>query len=90
MSPRPFESVPNEFEAALAEARRGRFTAALDLVAQALSVSRDRERGGNSGAQALSDAALLALVLGTGCGGANALDIARQLLQHFGRSLRRL
>jgi DNA repair protein RadC len=51
---------------------------------------RPRERLLERGAQALSDAELLALVLGTGCGGANALDISRALLQHFSGSLRRL
>jgi DNA repair protein RadC len=51
---------------------------------------RPRERLLERGAQALSDAELLALLLGTGCGGANALDIARGLLLHFGGSLRRL
>ena len=50
---------------------------------------RPRERLLTLGAQALSDAELLAVVLGTGSGGANALDIARQLLGHFGGSLRR-
>jgi DNA repair protein RadC len=51
---------------------------------------RPRERLLERGAQALSDAELLALILGTGCGGANALDISRALLQHFDGSLRRL
>jgi DNA repair protein RadC len=51
---------------------------------------RPRERLIERGAQSLSDAELLAVVLGTGSGGSNALDIARQLLQHFGGSLRRL
>jgi DNA repair protein RadC len=51
---------------------------------------RPRERLLERGAQALSDAELLALVFGTGCGGANALDLARQCLVHFGGSLRRL
>ncbi len=51
---------------------------------------RPRERLLERGAQALSDAELLALVLGTGCGGSNALDISRALLQHFEGSLRRL
>jgi DNA repair protein RadC len=51
---------------------------------------RPRERLLERGAQALSDAELLAVVLGTGCGGANALDISRGLLLHFGGSLRRL
>lgn len=51
---------------------------------------RPRERLLERGAQALSDAELLAVVFGTGTGGANALDIARQLLQQFSGSLRRL
>jgi DNA repair protein RadC len=51
---------------------------------------RPRERLLERGAQALSDAELLAVVLGTGSGGANALDLARQLLQCFDGSLRRL
>ena len=51
---------------------------------------RPRERLLGRGAPALSDAELLALVIGTGVGGANALDIARQLLGNFGGSLRRL
>jgi len=50
---------------------------------------RPRERLLDLGAQALSDAELLAVVLGSGTGGASALDIARQLLMQFG-SLRRL
>ena len=50
---------------------------------------RPRERLLERGAQALSDAELLALILGTGHGGANALDIARLCLGHFGGSLRR-
>ena len=51
---------------------------------------RPRERLIERGAPALSDAELLAVIIGTGVGGANALDIARQLLGHFGGSLRRL
>jgi DNA repair protein RadC len=50
---------------------------------------RPRERLIERGAQSLSDAELLAVVLGTGTAGANALDLARHLLQQFG-SLRRL
>ena len=50
---------------------------------------RPRERLLDLGAQALSDAELLAVVLGSGTGGASALEIARQLLMQFG-SLRRL
>ena len=51
---------------------------------------RPRERLLERGPQALSDAELLALVLGTGCGGANALEVSRGLLGHFEGSLRRL
>jgi DNA repair protein RadC len=51
---------------------------------------RPRERLLERGAQALSDAELLAVLLGTGCGGANALEVARALLAHFDGSLRRL
>jgi len=51
---------------------------------------RPRERLLERGAQSLSDAELLAVVLGSGTAGASALDIARQLLQHFAGSLRRL
>jgi DNA repair protein RadC len=51
---------------------------------------RPRERLIDCGARALSDAELLAVVLGTGASGVNALDIARELLAHFSGSLRRL
>jgi DNA repair protein RadC len=50
---------------------------------------RPRERLIERGAQALSDAELLAVVLGTGTGGLGVLEVARNLLQSFG-SLRRL
>jgi DNA repair protein RadC len=50
---------------------------------------RPRERLIELGAQALSDAELVAVLLGTGSAGANALEIARSLIAHFG-SLRRM
>jgi DNA repair protein RadC len=50
---------------------------------------RPRERLIERGVQALSDAELLAVVIGSGTAGTNALDLARELLRHFG-SLRRL
>ena len=50
---------------------------------------RPRERLLELGAPALSDAELMAVVLGSGTAGASALDIARELLTRFG-SLRRL
>ncbi len=50
---------------------------------------RPRERLIERGAQALSDAELVAVLLGTGSAGANALELARQLIAHFG-SLRRM
>jgi DNA repair protein RadC len=51
---------------------------------------RPRERLIDRGAHALSDAELLAVMLGTGASGANALELARDLLGHFSGSLRRL
>ncbi len=45
---------------------------------------RPREKLLQSGAQALSDAELLAIFLRTGCKGISALDLARQLLTEFG------
>ena len=50
---------------------------------------RPREKLLESGAQALSDAELLALLLGTGTQGRSALDLARALIAEFG-SLREL
>ncbi len=50
---------------------------------------RPREKLLNSGAQALSDAELLAIFLRTGVSGLSAVDLARQLLNQFG-SLRAL
>jgi DNA repair protein RadC len=45
---------------------------------------RPRERLCARGVGALSDAELLALVLGTGTGNANAVDVARELIAQFG------
>lgn len=45
---------------------------------------RPRERMLESGAASLSDAELLAIVLGTGVKGRNSLDLARDLLEEFG------
>jgi len=45
---------------------------------------RPREKLLNKGAQALSDAELLAIFLRTGCKGVTAVDLARQLLHNFG------
>jgi DNA repair protein RadC len=53
------------------------------------AAERPREKLLTRGAQALSDAELLALLLGTGTRGASAVELARTLLQHFG-SLREL
>jgi DNA repair protein RadC len=50
---------------------------------------RPRERLIERGAQALSDAELLAVVLGSGTSGLSSLELARDLLGEFG-SLRRL
>lgn len=45
---------------------------------------RPREKLLNQGASTLSDAELLAIFLRTGCPGKTAVDISRDLLQHFG------
>jgi DNA repair protein RadC len=50
---------------------------------------RPRERLIERGAQALSDAELLAVILGSGAAGLSSLEIGRDLLHEFG-SLRRL
>jgi DNA repair protein RadC len=60
-----------------------------DLQAPYLSIKnwctddRPREKFLNKGRQSLSDAELIALLLGTGYGKQNALDLGRQLLAHF-------
>ncbi|MDT0495927.1 MAG: DNA repair protein RadC [Pseudomonadota bacterium] len=48
------------------------------------AAERPRERLLQQGAAALTDAELLAIFLRTGIPGASALDLARQLLAHFG------
>lgn len=45
---------------------------------------RPREKLLSRGAASLSDAELLAIFLRTGCAGKSAVDLARQLLLHFG------
>ncbi len=45
---------------------------------------RPRERLASHGASALSDSELIAILLRTGCVGANAVDVARNLLKEFG------
>lgn len=52
-------------------------------------MERPREKLLNQGAATLSDAELLAILLRTGINGHSAVDLARQLLSHFG-SLRGL
>lgn len=51
---------------------------------------RPREKFLNKGRQSLSDAELIALLLGTGHGRLNALELARQLLAHFQADLDKL
>jgi DNA repair protein RadC len=51
---------------------------------------RPRERLLRLGAEALSDAELLAIFLRVGVKGKSAVDLARDLLQHFGNDLTRL
>jgi DNA repair protein RadC len=45
---------------------------------------RPREKLAAHGARALSDAELIAILLRTGVSGANAIDVARQLLEKYG------
>ncbi len=45
---------------------------------------RPREKLLDRGANTLSDTELLAIFLRTGCAGKSAVDLARELLQHFG------
>src|SRR5438132_11522589 len=45
---------------------------------------RPREKLAAKGASALSDSELIAILLRTGMHGANAIDVARQLLTQFG------
>ena len=45
---------------------------------------RPRERLAARGVAALTDAELVALMLGSGCRGASALDVAREALAHYG------
>jgi DNA repair protein RadC len=58
--------------------------ARLPSIPSAPHGDRPRERLLESGAAALSDAELLALVLGTGRRGLGALGLARELLERFG------
>ena len=48
------------------------------------TAERPREKLLSEGAHALSDAELLAIFLRTGCIGKSAVDLARELLKHFG------
>jgi len=48
------------------------------------AAERPRERLVQAGAENLTDSELLAIILGRGISGLSALDLARQLLQHFG------
>lgn len=67
-----------------------------DLQAPYLSIKnwrkddRPREKFLNNGRQSLSDAELIALLLGTGYGKQNAVDVARHLLAHFQADLDQL
>lgn len=58
-------------------------------INQWLAQERPRERLLSQGAQSLSEAELLAIFLRTGIPGKNAVELARDLLSHFG-SLREL
>jgi len=60
-----------------------------ELIADMPIDERPRERMLNHGAQSLSDAELLAILLGTGIPGKNAVALARELLQQGFTSLAR-
>jgi DNA repair protein RadC len=62
---------------------RRRMSGGLRLKDQPLS-ERPRERLASLGADALSNAELIAILLRTGLKGANAVEISRQLLHRFG------
>lgn len=51
---------------------------------------RPREKLERSGAKMLSDAELLAIFFGTGRPGISVIELSRELLEHFGGSLREL
>jgi DNA repair protein RadC len=51
---------------------------------------RPRERLAELGARTLSEAELLAIVIGSGSGGQSALDVAKSILAHAGGSLRNI
>lgn len=53
-------------------------------ISQWPAAERPREKLLDKGAEALSDAELLAIFLRTGCKGVTAVDLARQLLDNFG------
>ena len=61
----------------------------MSMAGRAAS-ERPRERLLAQGPQALSDAELVALFLGTGIRGKSALDVARSLIARFGRVSRLL
>lgn len=60
-----------------------------DVIRDLPRDDRPRERLLEHGAQTLSDAELLALIIGTGSQGKNAIQLARELLAEGVRSLRR-
>lgn len=60
------------------------------LIAEMPDGERPRERLESRGAEALSDAELLAILLRTGRAGRSAVDVARDLLVGFGGNLDRL
>jgi tetratricopeptide (TPR) repeat protein len=83
MSPRPFESAPNEFEAALLDARRGRFPVALDQAERALAESSRAKGDGNAGALAFSEIARLAERASDWSSAERALDRALTLRPRY-------
>lgn len=69
---------------------RSAHTGGSFLIAEMPDCERPRERLESRGAEALSDAELLAILIRTGRSGRSALDVARDLLVTFGGKLDRV
>ena len=73
----------------VAQKHRGAETASTLKIREMPQQERPREKLASRGAAALNDPELIAILLRTGVAGANAIDVARELLREYG-SLRGL
>jgi DNA repair protein RadC len=93
--PVPHPAAPSALRPTAAQKKRSRPRAPTKATPRVLTIrewpesERPREKLLERGAQALSDAELLALLLGSGIKGRSAVDVARSLIADFG-SLREL